>query len=87
MTITDVLEQAMSLSPQERKELAKLLVDTLDIIEPATQPRTGAEIVEMLQAIGPVAFVDSHIEDPVEWVKAQRRKRADTLAPHRDSDQ
>lgn len=34
MTIVEVLEQAKALSLQERKELVKLLVDTLDQAEP-----------------------------------------------------
>jgi hypothetical protein len=43
------------------------------------QPRTGAEIVAMLEEMEPIELVDSHIEDPVEWVKAQRQKRVDLL--------
>lgn len=85
MTITELLAQAKSLSPQDRKELAKLLIDTLDVSETDSRPKTGAQIVEMLQAIEPIEFVDSHIEDPVEWVNTQRRKRADKLQPYRDS--
>jgi hypothetical protein len=81
MTITEILKQAKALSPQERKELAKLLIDTLDTGEAAPQPKTGAEIVAMLQTMEPIEFVDPHIEDPVAWVKAQRRKRADQLKP------
>jgi hypothetical protein len=34
---------------------------------------------------GPVEFVDPHIEDPVEWVKAQRRKRQEQLKPYWDA--
>jgi hypothetical protein len=33
MTVTEVLQQAKALSVQERKELMKLLVDTLDTTE------------------------------------------------------
>jgi hypothetical protein len=87
MTITELLEQAKTLTPQERKELAKLLIDTLDTDETATPPKTGAEIAAMLEAMAPIEFVDPHIENPVEWVKAQRRKRANKLKPYRDSDQ
>jgi hypothetical protein len=86
MTITEILEQAKALSPQERKELAKLLIDTLDTNVSVTQPKTGAEIVAMLESMPPIEFVDPHIEDPVEWVKAQRRKREDKLKPYRDSE-
>jgi hypothetical protein len=87
MTIIDILDQAKALSPQERKELAKLLIDTLDTGQQVTQAKTGAEIVAMLEAMEPIEFVDPHIEDPVEWVKTQRRKRADKLKPYRDGDQ
>lgn len=31
MTVTEILEQAKALTPAERKELAKQLIDTLDI--------------------------------------------------------
>ena len=87
MTITEILEQAKALSPQERKELAKMLIDMLDTGETVSQAKTGAEIVAMLEAIEPIEFVDPEIEDPVEWVKAQRHKRADRLKPYRDGEQ
>jgi hypothetical protein len=79
MTITEILDQAMALSAQERKELAKLLIDTLAVDETPRKPKTGAEIVAMLKSMGPIEFVDSHLEDPVAWTKAQRGKRADQL--------
>jgi len=81
MSINELLEQAKTLSPHERKELAKLLIDTLGTDETATPPKTGAEIAAMLEDMDPIEFVDSHIEDPVEWVKAQRRKRTNKLNP------
>jgi hypothetical protein len=87
MTVAEILDQAKALSAQERKELAKLLIDTLETDEPVSQAKTGAEIVAMLEAMEPIEFVDPHIEDPVEWVKTQRRKRADKLKPYRDGDQ
>ncbi len=34
MTVAEILEQAKALSAQERKELVKQLVDTLDVAEP-----------------------------------------------------
>jgi hypothetical protein len=84
MTVTEVFEQAKALTPQERKELMKLLVDILDVETPVA-PKTGAEIVAMLEALPePIGLVDDHIEDPVEWVKAQRQKRQDTLKPYWD---
>ena len=33
MTVTELLEQAKALSPHERKELVKRLIDTLDVAE------------------------------------------------------
>ncbi len=45
MTVLEVLEQAKALSPQERKQLVKLLVDTLDVPEPAaTRQRRLSEL-------------------------------------------
>jgi hypothetical protein len=35
MTVAEIMEQAKALTLQERKELVKQLVDTLDIPEPA----------------------------------------------------
>jgi hypothetical protein len=86
MTITEILEQAKALSPQERQELARLLIE-IDSDKPAIQAKTGAEIVALIQSMEPIEFVDSDIEDPVEWVKAQRRKRQEKLKPYRDGDQ
>jgi hypothetical protein len=87
MTVTEIFEQAKVLSVAERKELAKLLIDTIDIVDvskPVDQPKTGAEIVAILQTMEPIEFVDPHIADPVEWVKAQRRKRTDRLQIYQD---
>jgi hypothetical protein len=86
MTVAELLEQAKALNPQERKELAKLLIDTLDTGETVTQAKTGAEIVAMLEAMEPIEFVDPQIEDPVEWVKAQRHKRTEKLKPYWDGE-
>jgi len=88
MTVQDILEQAKALSAEERKELTKLLIDTLDMeiphVPPASTPRkTGAEIVAMIEEMEPIELVDSHIEDAVEWVKAQRQKRQDYLKSYR----
>ena len=86
-TLEEALALALKLAPQERKELTKLLIDTLDINQPINQAKTGAEIVAMLETMKPIEFVDPEIEDPVEWVKTQRRKRAQKLLPYRDGDQ
>jgi hypothetical protein len=75
MTITEIFNQAKTLSGEERKELAKLLIDTLSLDQSPSQAKTGAEIVAFLKTIPPIELVDDEIEDSVEWVKTQRRKR------------
>ncbi|MEP6989055.1 MAG: hypothetical protein ABI970_25860 [Chloroflexota bacterium] len=86
-TLEEALALALKLAPKERKELTKLLIDTLDTDQPVTQAKTGAEIVTILETMEAIEFVDSDIEDPVEWVKAQRRKRTEQLKPYWDGDQ
>jgi hypothetical protein len=45
MTIAEILQQAKTLSVQERKELVKLLVDSLDMPEAVSrQPRRLSEL-------------------------------------------
>lgn len=83
MTISMILEQVKALSPQERKELAKLLIDMLDApqaIEAAeSEEHWGKTLNRMMDEIGPIEMKYPEIEDPVEWVKhlraEQRRRR------------
>lgn len=88
MTIAEILDQAKALSPQERKELAKLLIDTLDVPdEPKAgepQEHWGQSLVRLLKELGPIEMANPEIEDPVEWVKEQRRKDAERLKPFWD---
>lgn len=87
MSISEIIEQAKSLSPAERRELIDKLL-ALGEQPKKKQPKTGAEIVAMLEAMDePIEFVDPHIENPVEWVKAQRRKRQEKLQSYRDDEQ
>ena len=79
MALMDVWQQAKGLPVQERKELMKMLLDTLPADSPVSQPKTGADVVALLATMDPIVFVDEEIEDPVEWVKAQRRKEAARL--------
>ncbi|HLU12258.1 MAG TPA: hypothetical protein VK003_21450 [Oceanobacillus sp.] len=77
MTVADILDQAKALSPQERKELAKLLIDTLDVApEPkAHQPEEhwGKNLLRLLNELDPIELIHPEIDDPVEWVKHIRR--------------
>ncbi len=42
-------------------------------------PKSGREIAAMIQQMEPIELIDSEIVDPVEWVKAQRRKDEERL--------
>ena len=79
MTITEILEQAKALSPQERKELAKLLIDSLDVAEEPTtdepEEHWGQNLLRLLDELGPIELIHPEIEDPVEWVKQIRREQ------------
>ena len=90
MSVTEIIEQVKALSQSERKEVAKAVIDLLDApqAEPPQESTThwGKNLVQMLEEMGPVELVDSHIEDPVEWVKAQRQKRKDKLKPYWDGE-
>lgn len=58
----------------------------IDVPGAKTASKTGAEIGAMLEQMEPIEFVDPEITDPVEWVKAQRRKEADRLKPYWDGE-
>jgi hypothetical protein len=80
MSISEILDQAKALSVQERKELAKLLIDTLDM--PDTPPEQtadeghwGQNLLRLLDELGPIELIHPEIEDPVEWVKQIRREQ------------
>ena len=77
MTVAEILEQAKILSPQERKELVKLLVDTLDepqqIIE--ADEHWGHSLNQLMDTVEPIEMKYPEIEDPVEWVKHLRSEQ------------
>jgi len=83
MTVAEIMEQAKTLSAQERKELVKQLVDTLDLApeQKSDEPEEhwGKSLNRLLDEIGPIEMLYPEIEDPVEWVKhlraEQRRRR------------
>jgi len=87
MTVTEILEQVKALPPAERQVLVAQLQAMEDTPQPQRKLKTGAEIVAMLEAMdAPIELVDSHIEDAVEWVKAQRQKRKDKLQQYWDEE-
>jgi hypothetical protein len=93
MTLADILDQAKALSVQERKELLKLLIDTLDAGEAAPVPEEhwGKSLNKLLDEIGPIELLYPEIEDPVEWVKhlraEQRRRRLGDWGEEADEDE
>ena len=64
MTIADIMKQAQTLSLQERKELVKLLVDTLEV--PAFEP-----LHSILEFEGIAAHLADD-EDPQDYVNRLR---------------
>lgn len=87
MTTIPIMQQALSLalslSPQERLSLIEQVVASVaQEIDPnlmTFSPKTGAELVAMLEAFDPVEFVDPELDDSVEWVAAQRQKETTRL--------
>ena len=51
MTVIEILEQVKALSTAERKAVAKGIIDLLDEPVERRTPKTGAEIVAMLEAM------------------------------------
>ena len=77
MTITEILEQAKKLTPQQRDELLEALRAMQDRL-PSEKPvdpteHWGKSLNQLLDEIGPIEMKYPEIEDPVEWVKQIRR--------------
>lgn len=79
MTVTEIMKQAKTLTTQERKELVKLLVDTLDApqnIEPVEQKaHWGQSLNQLFDEMDSIEMKYPEIEDPVEWVKHLRSEQ------------
>ncbi|MDZ4768281.1 MAG: hypothetical protein SGJ24_04065 [Chloroflexota bacterium] len=75
MIVRELFAQAELLDSQERKELIKLLVDTIDTpAKGASEPieHWGKALNHLMDEIGALEFVFPDIQDPVEWVAALR---------------
>jgi hypothetical protein len=75
MSIKEIMKQAQVLSPQERKELVKLLVDSLDVESPTpNEPdeHWGQTLNQLLDSLDMRDWENLDVDDPVEWVKQQR---------------
>ena len=78
-TVTELLEQAKTLDHEDRKELIKQLVDTIDVVRPngssnpqAEDTHWGKNLLRLLDDVGPIDLVYPEIEDSVDWVKQIR---------------
>ena len=93
-SVADALALALKLPPKERLELVKQVVSSVESEianvpfndEPQSEEHWGKSLNRLMDEIGPIELVDSHIEDPVEWVKAQRRKRIEHLKQYGGDD-
>ena len=76
MTITEIMQQAQALSPQERKELVKLLIDSLDVQaqgpSDVSEEHWGRNLLRLLDELGSIELLHPELEDPVEWVRQIR---------------
>lgn len=79
MTVQEVLEQAKTLKFSERKQLLKLLVDTLDA-EPEPQAPVqeekhwGRELNKLLDSLDTTEWQELEIDNLVEALAAIRRQ-------------
>jgi hypothetical protein len=82
MTVTELYKQAQSLNPEERLELANLLIDSVEPMSDWTdeelaellkiEPMTGAEIV----ASGLMdSWANDDLPDGGSWREEQQKKR------------
>ena len=63
MTVTEILEQAQSLNLPERKELVKLLIDTLD-----SPPSTARRLSE-IRGLGKEIWVDVDVQTYIDQMR------------------
>ncbi len=72
MTVLEVLEQAKALKPSERKELVKLLIDTLDVSEVSTsRPHRLSE----LRGLGKEIWAGIDAQEYVNQLRSEWDKR------------
>ncbi len=72
MTIAEILQQAKALSVQERKELVKLLIDSLDV--PEAVPREQRRLSE-LRGLGKEIWGGIDAQDYVNQLRSEWDER------------
>ncbi len=79
--LEELLSMALRLSAADRLKLVERVVTSVEQelqVPPSNAlPEThwGQALNQLLDEVGPIELADSEIEDPVEWVKAQREKQ------------
>ena len=90
-TFEEVLALALRLAPKERLQLIEEMAFSVEAdFEPAPpepEPHWGQSLVRLLTEPSPIEMANPEIEDPVEWVKEQRRKDAERLQSYWDDEQ
>jgi hypothetical protein len=74
MTVADIIEQARALSLQERKDLVKQLVDTLDALITKSAPQQKHSILE-LAGLGAEIWKDIDAQEYVDQLRSEWDKR------------
>ena len=90
--LEEALALALKLAPKERLQLVERVVSSVEreFDKPSVEQPTehwGKALNQLLDELGPIDLVDPEIEDPVEWVKAQRQKEADRLKSYWEGEQ
>jgi hypothetical protein len=82
--LEEAVEAALKLTPKDRLRLIERVASSVEreIPDAPSEEHWGRKLNALLDSFGPIEFVDPEITDPVEWVKAQRRKEADRLKPY-----
>ncbi len=80
--LEELLSMALRLSAADRLKLVERVVTSVEQelqVPPSSdaQPTAhwGQALNQLLDEVGPIELADSEIDDPVEWVKAQREKQ------------
>src|SRR5260221_13983490 len=80
--LEEALSLALRLSPVDRLKLVERVVSSVEselevpaVSEEMPEEHWGQTLNHLLDELGPIDLVDPEIEDPVEWVKAQREKQ------------
>jgi hypothetical protein len=91
----DALALALRLSPLDKVRLVERVASTLEseltahgmieqgTVQEATAPHWGKQLIALLDEIDLSSWQAEEIDDPVEWVRRQRREQEDRCAHDR----